>query len=89
MLISAAYTYLLSRITGIRFQVWALISPYVATVPRSVLLGTQSPSGQRLVVEKVYAMYKRTSLFCVPRSKQIEPLYDKQLLLHYIIEKYT
>jgi hypothetical protein len=68
---------------------WTVITPFSVTVPRPVLCDTQCPSGKGLVLEIVYEMYKSTCILDVRISIEIEPLYTKQLLSHYVIEKYT
>ena len=67
----------------------AVITPFSITVPRPVLCDTQCPFGKGLVLETGYEIYNSTSVLGLHISIEIEPLYAKQLLSHYVIEKYT
>jgi hypothetical protein len=66
-----------------------VITPFSVTGPRPVLCDTQCPSGKGLVLEIVYEMYNSTSVLDIHISIEREPLYAKQLLSRYVIEKYT
>jgi hypothetical protein len=83
-----ACIYLWTWITRIRLQVLAVIFSYVI-VPRPVLRDTQSSLGKCLVLEIIYAVYKRISVLDVSISIEIEPLYAKQFLSLYFNGKYT